>query len=225
MSRGAITLLAIAQENDRHKKIADNEALRAALEYVARLVVLCSKENVSGVRSLLGLRELPANWFGFCVAIVDAIESRIDTLAHGDSDGWSARTDFDRSVFLAIGQSIGDLLREYRGERLTLDVKTDSVLVALRQATSIHLQRLLIRNYVGNILQELFDTCKIRLSAPGLSKDTEQNLRERDAQALADTLFERYNPNNTIVDVVELLALFRNTLAEIWIRDASSLKK
>src|SRR5882762_10899030 len=76
MSRGAITLLAIAQENDRHKKIADNEALRAALEYVARLVVLCSKENVSGVRSLLGLRELPANWFGFCVAIVDAIESR-----------------------------------------------------------------------------------------------------------------------------------------------------
>ncbi len=54
MSPGAIALLAIAQENDTQGKIADNAALRIALDAIVMLPELCVRPNNAGLLTLLG---------------------------------------------------------------------------------------------------------------------------------------------------------------------------
>src|ERR1700733_6314949 len=96
VSRGAVTLLAIAQENDKHKKIATNLALRLSLEYIGKLPALCKTRDDQAISSLLGRAGLPEKWFEFCVALVVAIESDLAKMKDPER-GFSLQTDFDRS--------------------------------------------------------------------------------------------------------------------------------
>jgi hypothetical protein len=220
MSPGAIALLAIAQENDTQGKIADNAALRIALDAIVMLRELCVRPNNAGLLTLLGENKLPSTWFGFCVILVKAIDSQIEEQSRKPSEGWSVRTDFDRNVYLAIGQSIGTIIREHRDERRALDFTTEELIESLGKSQPRRLQQLLIENYIGNILQELFDTCKVRLARPGLPKDTELRLRKDDAHALAELLFAEMSKADSAVDVASLLESLRRKLTMIRKKDA-----
>jgi hypothetical protein len=222
LSRGAVTLLAIAQENDKQKKIATNATLAISLEFLARLSALCAAQDRDGIRELLGRREVPGKWFEFCVALVDAIDSHVDRTGSGAQGGFSLRTDFDRSVFLALGQTIAEATGENRQRGLALEVSTDQVIAAVSKMLPARLQQLLIKHYVGNILQELFDACRVRLTTRGLPRDIELNLRGRDADVIAETLFAAWSKNREPVDIGQLLQKFQNQLAGIWQQDAVS---
>jgi hypothetical protein len=215
LSPGAATLLAIAQENDKHNKIADNAALRLALQDLERLAALCAAQDESGLMALLRIKDLSASWFTVCVSLVKSIESRMEELSRHPSEGWSVRTDFDRNVFLAIGQSIGAIVRENCPEKKALDYPAQELIQSLSQLQPFRLQQLLIENYIGNILQELFDTCKIRLNVRGLPKDTEARLRKTDAHALAELLFLEQAQAGPGIDLKRLLAALRGKLAKI----------
>jgi hypothetical protein len=219
LSTGAVALLAIAQENDRHKRIATNAALRISLEYVKRLQQLCARKDDQGVRQLLNGREIPEKWFEFCVASVDAIESKIQQSKDSGKSGFSVQTDFDRSVYMALGQTLSEVVREHRRSRLSLEVGSIEMMAALSQRSGLQVQELLIKNYVGNILQDLFDACKVRLTANGLARDTELKLREKDAELVARDVFAQAK-EKSIMDEEGLLQLLRTVLAEIWQMDA-----
>lgn len=222
LSRGAVTLLAIAQENDTHKTIATNAALALSLDFLVRLRALCAAQDHQGIGELLGRTELPAQWFDFSVALVNTIELRLRQPSSGEQREFSSRTDFDRSVFLALGQTIAETAGENRKSGLTLEVSTERVLAMVGQTSPAHLQRLLIKHYVGNILQELFDACKVRLTTRGLPRDTELNLRRKDAHAIASSLFVAESKNSEPLDIAQLLQRFQKQLADIWEQDALS---
>jgi hypothetical protein len=171
---------------------------------------------------VLGRAELPGKWFEFCVALVNAIESHLERTRVTTKVGFSLRTDFDRSVFLALGQTVAETTRENHKIGLTLEVSTEQVLAAVGKTPPARLQRLLIKHYIGNILQELFDACKVRLTTRGLPRDTELNLRQRDAEAIASSLFVAQSKNGEAVDIGQLLQRFQNQLADIWGQDAVS---
>jgi hypothetical protein len=221
MSRGAITLLAIAQENDKYKKIADNEALRRSLEVLHQLSDFCAQHKDDALLALTDERELPRGWFSFCVSLVNKIDSNLEKVLPGKTAEWSSRTDFDRNVYLAIGQTIGEIIREQHGKRDSLDFTTEQLIESLAKAQPARLQQLLMENYIGNILQELFDTCKIRLGVRDLPKDTELNLRRNDAHLLAGTLFAQHMKNRTSVDIPSLLQSLKELLALVWQKDAT----
>ena len=212
ISRGAVTLLAIAQENDKYKKIADNEALRSALAFFAQLPDLCSRQNKKDLLTKLDISNLPAAWFNFCVAAVNALDVGIERRVDGKSENWSLRTDFDRNVYLAVGQSIGEIVGAHRK---SLDFPTGELLGSLAKVPPVHLQELLIKNYIGNILQELFDSCKVRLKKRGLAEDTELNLRKEDAHKLAAALFAQQLRNRSAIDIEGLLQSLKSTLESL----------
>lgn len=216
ISRGATTLLAIAQENDRHKKIAANTALEVSLDCVRELPALCANRDRSKICELLGRPDIPPSWFEFCVALVAAIESRVEKAKDSRNGGYSLRTDFDRSVYLALGQAIAEATKAVSKARLTLELSTAETFDSLGRWSGTELQKLLIKNYVGNILQELFDACKVRLRTAGLPADTERNLREKDADVVMDSVFESAPPPESR----EIVMRLQTVLSEIWQRDA-----
>jgi hypothetical protein len=222
LSRGATALLAVAQENDKHRRIAQNTALAISLDFLGRLPALCLGRDRQEIGKLLGREGVPEKWFDFCVAFVDAIDSRIETACPKGKNEFSLRTDFDRSVFMALGQAIGEVARDKRKASLTLELTTEEVLRRLGERTPAQLQELLIKHYVGTLLQELFDSCKVRLTTRGLPRDTELNLREKDAEAIAKVLFTGRSTGASGVDVEQLLAALQSELAEIWQRDSVS---
>lgn len=216
ISKGATTLLAIAQENDRQKKIATNAALQATLDCASKLPELCARRDRADILELLDRSEIPGTWFEFCVALVAALESRVEKMKNTRDSGFSLRTDFDRSVYLALGQAIAEATKRVRKARLTLELSTEETFDCLGELTGAELQQFVIKNYIGNILQELFDACKVRLRTRGLPADTERNLREKDACLLMEMVFEG-TPDGGSLEISERL---QKLLAEIWESDA-----
>jgi hypothetical protein len=52
------------------------------------------------------------------------------------------------------------------------------------------MQRQLIANYLGNILQDYFDACQVRLRVRSLPDNTEENLRRVEAHNMAEWVFD-----------------------------------
>jgi hypothetical protein len=179
VSGGAATLLAIAQENDRRGRIATNAALRLSLEHLASIPKL-STSGATALAKGLGLTPVPATLFQFCAALANAIDEQILALEKARGP-WSEVTDFDRSVYLALAQTLSRVVPGAMTERSPLE----EVLPRLAAADPAALQRDLVENYVGNLLQEYFETCEVRFNVPDLPDDTEQRMRTEDARAIA----------------------------------------
>lgn len=219
ISKGAQKLLVIAQRDDTQGAMAGNAALRISLERLAGLPGLCAGSDQSVLYHLLGQKELPASFFGFCAALANVIDLRVADSAGDLPQGRSLATDFDHSVLLALGQALTDAVREPGEQSPELGPRIEVALPRLALTSAHNLQRLLVQHYVGNILQDYFDRCRLRLRIPELPPDTELKLRTEDAHAIADTLFAHLPRAGAGVEPERVQESLRNLLAELSRKD------
>ena len=182
VSEGAATLLGIAIENDREAQLASNSALEESLQDLAELPPLCRDGGEAALCERLGVTEPPASLIGFCALLVNQLDLRIQ---RAEKRAWSRASDFDHGVFLALAQTLAEAARKGRREP---DFRT--LCRRIGAADPAELQERMIANYVGNLLQDHFDACKVRFEVPGLPPDTEERLRHDDGQLLARAVFE-----------------------------------
>lgn len=183
LTSGALTLLVIALKKDRDKRLTRGPALRAACECVAMLPHRC-RSGERAVCALLGVSQLPPNLFRFCALLLDAVERRISGSEAEGTRGerrWK-RSEYDHPILLALGQTVA------RAARMTRLLGPDSAaaIARLADADPRRLQQELLANYIGNVLQDYFDACQVRLKVRDLPGDTEEDLRRVDARKMAE---------------------------------------
>jgi hypothetical protein len=215
---GAATLIAIAEENDQHRQLATNVALRIALEDIARLPAISVEREARRFCGLLPVDNMPRTFFRFCALWLNSIDKRVREQPVGNSAGWPPVSDFDHAVFLAAGQTLARVV-----EMASIDAMTfEEGLERIGHANSRDLQRLLVQNYLGNLLQDNFDACDVRLNVRGLPPNTEELLRKQDARQIADTVFAALPDAPKAADPSQIQTELRNLLSRIALEAAAT---
>ena len=185
-SPGATTLLTIALENDSKQQLCRNYAFVTSLEFVRELPATLRARSVTGLLRKIDAPTAVDSFLGFCAAILNFIDREVES-AKPVGNEWTAVSDFDHGVYLALAQTLSETTQAKTREK-GLEPNLDEAIQRLGEVTPAVLQELLIKNYLGNLLQDTFDACKVRLNVPGLPEDTEQNLRQEDAAGIAAAL-------------------------------------
>lgn len=184
ISPGALRLLSVALEKDRDKRLTSNAALRAALELLAQLPQTC-RSGSRRAHEQLGFPDEAPNLFRFCAMLLTRVET---TLERRDDDGRSRwnRSEYDHPVLLALAQTIARVAG--MSNALGPDIRV--VMRRLGEQSPESLQRALVENYLGNVLQDYFDACEVRYNVPDLHQDAEIQLRKSDARSMAEWVFD-----------------------------------
>jgi hypothetical protein len=146
------------------------------------LVPACQQDR-SLLTDLTGQTELPQSFLSFAAAISNVIDLKIQQSR--------ATTDYDHSVFLAIGQVLANVVWPPDEKRHVREPKLEQVVRSLARSTVGDLQIDFLQQYLANVLQHLWDGARIRLEVPDLPADTEELLRTDDCRLIAQYAIAR----------------------------------
>jgi hypothetical protein len=206
----------------RSLNIADNAALRYALELAGSSPDL-ARRAVGGDRSFGGWLNGDVrtdDFFVFCGRLVDALDRRVRA-RHGVLRGTDADepTSYDHATFLALGQT----LCRAAGVRRAKFPAIETCFCNISAAPPRNLQRALLVNYLGNVLQDYFDASRIRAEFVSLPKDIENTLRSEEATALADAVFQLLAGNgdsiNTPAEASAIQRELRRVVGSVWLAE------
>jgi hypothetical protein len=194
LSPGAISLLALAagahddKTRQRRQDIVGGSVFKHAFEILTGLPEVCRtylKGEKEELYALMGTRDPPANLFDFFVSINDTLWRQVADRAKRCWDGPDRLTGFDHSSFLALVQPFAEKLGFTDG----LGPPFDEAVEKIARLNPRDLQQRFLVHYLGNVMQDYFDAAAIRRSNPGLPADTEQRLREDDAETAGAIVF------------------------------------
>ena len=214
VSDGTLTLLAIALKNDKEKMITQNPALRASLRCMAELPSRCAGGEPV-VREYLGVHAQPLTFFRFCAGLLDRVDRQLlppEGISHASR---SRRSEYDHPVLLALGQTVA----RAAGMRPDSEPGLGPALKELAWAEPGTLQRDLMRNYFGNILQDWFEACEIRLQVPDLPASVEGDLRDRDARLMAEWLLPAEGANKGGADIDDLIRRLGKLMVGLFLKE------
>jgi hypothetical protein len=194
ISPGAQELIGIAYRKDTEGTLALNRPLGLCLQHIAQLPSLCRQADRRQLWLLIKQTRLPDTFFGFCAALANAIDLLLAEPMQGPPAGRRAPIEITHSVYLALGQALAEASRDPMKDPSPMVPNLDVALERLAAKDPGHLQHLLILHFLGNVLQDFFDSCQVRMQIPKLPFDSESNLREIDARKIADELFRRVPP-------------------------------
>lgn len=177
----AWTLLEIAWKRGQ-PELSHNTALRLSLDMLQTLMRACQQDR-SLLTNLTGEMELPQSFLSFSAAISNVIDLKLQQSR--------ATTDFDHSVFLAIGQVLANVVWPPNEKRNLREPNLEQVVRSLARSTVGDLQVDFLQQYLANVLQHLWDGARIRLEVPDLAADTEQRLRTGDCRLVAQFAITR----------------------------------
>jgi hypothetical protein len=173
---------------ERARDILDGTIFRQIFLLATRLPNLC-QQALSGsdtaLQAAVGPHEKPETLFDFFVALHDTLWQQVAETAKRHPKGPDRLTGFDHSAFLANFQSFVYLLGVDDGVGPRYEVAVARVAALDPRAIQYHLTV----NYLGNLMQDYFETASIRQSNPGLPADTEAGLREEDGVRAAEIVF------------------------------------
>lgn len=132
---------------------------------------------------LTGQMELPRTFLSFAAAISNDIDLKLQKSA--------ATTDYDHSVFLAIGQVLANVVWPPNEKRHLREPKLEQVVRSLARSKVGDLQIDFLQQYLANVLQHLWDGARIRLEVPDLPADIEERLRTDDCRLVAEYAITR----------------------------------
>jgi hypothetical protein len=185
----ARTLLAVAWKNDRQKKLTGNAALRLSLHVLQRLVSACKENDAPLLAELTGQSETPRNFLSFAASVANEIDLKLQARVPGKESSsdlaWASTSDFDHSVFLALGQALADAVWPQSAERDLHAPGIEKVLKRLVDYSERDVQVALIQHYLGNVLHDYFDRAQVRVAVRDLPDDVELEIRRDDCRAIA----------------------------------------
>jgi hypothetical protein len=185
LSEGARELLRITMESDTHHAIATNAALRYALEWLSRLH-LSARASFTGLPALLKTENVPRTFLELTCKVLMCIQAELDKQYQSPiKSAEPLVTDFNRHVFQAFAETLADAAWPERSASDFNGPPLAQVAKRLSTQEEHELYRGLIRNYMGNILQDCFSAARVRENVPDLDPTTELNLRTQEGDVIA----------------------------------------
>lgn len=182
---GAKKLLEIASENDKSKKVFDNKALSNGLNALSRLHELAKQRKAMTIIDWLGLPHKTENlhFLNFSAAFIKDIHKP------GPREARLEITDYDHFVLMAAAETLSEIMWENKSDpEIPGPVFQDCIDDYGFQDLKIILQ-VFVKNYIGNVLQHLFEAGKVRMANPKLPPETEMELKEKEAASIAAYAF------------------------------------
>lgn len=190
------TLLGIAWKNGRKKGLTNNAALNLSLYTLRKLVTACREENTSLLITLTGQTELPRNFLVFAASLSNEIDLKI-THRHSpsghevDSDAvWTSISDYDHSVFLALGQTLANAAWSDSSKRDLHAPGIENVIGSLGRYSEHTIQIALVQNYIANVLQDYLDRSQARVAVRSAPAAIEQEIRRDDCRIVAELAYQ-----------------------------------
>jgi hypothetical protein len=175
ISDGALVLLRIAREDDRHRAIARNAALLAVLECSKEIVEACKSGTTDDLFALTKAVVPPWSFLTLTAGILQSIYNQIPIVS-----------DFNGHVLAGFAQALADIAWPMRAATDFDGPSIEEFQLRIGQQDVETLWRGTLQNYLANILQDYFASLRIRESVPDLEPTAEVDLRILDAHALAD---------------------------------------
>lgn len=199
--------------------LAHSAALRYTIEYAGALPSVGSNPfSNTTVRRWLDLDRVPTDLFEFCARLLDGIDMRVRgrhrQLLRAEGD---VPTSFDRSAMLALAQVIDSV----GAMRNASDTEVGEAFIALANRQPLELQKLLVENYLGNVLHDYFDACEIRAEFPRLPVRTEHELRVRHGRNIAEAVFAVLPDSGEAAAPEVVQTALREMVGLIWLAERS----
>jgi hypothetical protein len=221
LSEGALYLLTVARENDRHRALERNTALLMVLAFGKELLLSCNRKGPEALSFLLP-DPGPQNFLLITAAALHEIRKRIDDYIL-NSPLASPIRDFDRHALQGFAEALADLTWPGRSAK-DFDGPPAELFVSRIAGQDLHkLWRTTLQHYLANIFQDYFAALRIRENVRDLDVDTEANLRLVDARLLADHALRIYNTMRDSNNDPELLALALYEAIDQTLKGRSSL--
>jgi hypothetical protein len=216
LSDGAQALLRIAIQNDSQNAIANNAAFFVALDWLKRLRIACQDESDDRLRLLMHSERLPDSFLEIVCTVLARIHLELNArLRDSDSTpGLPIATDFDRHVLQAFAETLADAAWPDRAAKDFDGPSTAQVRQRLKKTELAFLYRAFLRNYVGNILNDLFAATQVRQSVRDLDPDTEVKLRSEDAAILVDWVMQQTSSSDPEPEPRHLAACLASSLRQ-----------
>lgn len=185
------TLLQIAWKSGR-PTLAHNTVLRLSLDMMQTLVFACQHDRTV-LSKLTGESELPPTFLSFAAALSNVIDLKLQQRVPNKESRaqWASATDFDHSVYLGVGQVLGNVIWPPSPKRNLREPGLEQIISSVAQSTVRDLQVDLLQQYLANVLQHLWDGARIRIDVPDLPVDMELRMRTDDCRAVAELAYER----------------------------------
>jgi len=222
LPRYVFSLVAVAAGGENksfrdRQLIANNAALRHAIDYAGALPSIgadpCSSATV---KQWMDTDAPPSDLFLFTGKLLDGLDMRVrgrnKRLPRVATD---AATMFDHHALLALAQ----IILSAAGMRSARDRDASEAFQLIARKSPRSLQRLLIENYLGNILHDYFDAVEIRAEFPRLPVDTENNLRVKYGRAIAAAIFESLPPGDGPAPVHDIQEALQTMIGSIWLAE------
>lgn len=190
------TLLGIAWKKGRQKGLTNNAALNLSLYTLRKLITACREENTALVLTLTGQPELPRNFLVFAASLSNEIDLKIQHRhipadQEVDSDAvWTSISDYDHSVFLALGQTLANAAWPDSSTRDLHAPGIENVLASLARYSEDAIQIALVQNYVANVLQDYLDRAQARVAVRSAPAAIEQEIRRDDCRIVAELAYQ-----------------------------------
>ena len=219
LSSGAEELLRIAYENDDRKAMADNIALKIALDFGQALNLACRDypKGPSILLSLLDTPVLPDGFLSLTSRILQRIRRKQETCpieAPGPFRN-PTHSDFDRYVLQGFSHALADLIWPQRIARDFDGPPSELCISEIAKHTPGELWALTIKHYLANILQHYFSAARIREEIKDLPDDVEVELREKDAHRFAAELASSAKTDKDAESSESFIELFRKSLEDL----------
>jgi hypothetical protein len=184
----ARTVLKIAWKDGRRSQLAENAALRLSLDAVVRLVQACRDRNASSLSKLTGERELPGNFLVFMASLSWEIDLKIQWKPNSSQpeETQGGSSDYDHAIFLALAQTIANVVWPESGKRNFQVPGIDSVLTRIGRSDERELQISLLQNYLANLMQDYLDRSQARVAVRDAPPEIEMELRRTDCRIVAE---------------------------------------
>ena len=211
LSNGALELLRIATENDRHGAMMRNAALLTAISSTGQLLT-SSSAGASGIAQFLGSPNPPKHFLPLVAVLLRNIQQTLDARfdASSEKSALPLVTDFNSHVFEAEAVTLADFAWPNRHAEDFNGPKIDVVAERLAAANIADVWRTFVQHYIGNILQDVFAAARIRETVRDLAPETEKLLRSDDAVKFATFVFDTYEvgtPNELMSSLGKALRL------------------
>jgi hypothetical protein len=205
LSDGATELLRIARENDKHRALARNAALLKSLKFTEQLILVCRGDWRKDLAELLGVAA-PTAFVGLASQSLRTIQREVDELfQHPPADSQlPVVTDFNIHALQGEAQMLADFAWPGRAAADFDGPPLGEVVGRLGSVEVRGAWTALLQHYLGNILQDVFASARIREAIPDLDPEAETWLRSRDARDLSEYVLGMI-PANQAPDAVEFM--------------------
>lgn len=208
LSEGALSLLEVARENDRHGALEKNAALLMVLTFGKELLDACQREDLNRFHSLLGLTSAPQKFLMITAAALHEVRRRVDHYLHRTTAPLASPVrDFDRHALQGFADALAHLTWPNRNATDFDGPTTDEFVSRMRRHELSTLWFSVVQHYLANIFLDYFTALEVREQVPELAPSTEVDLRLVDARLLAEHAMKLYRTMPGAQDDPEFLAL------------------